>query len=322
MRLFILYIICATTLFASCNWVNDDLTDCPTGTWLKVAYTYNLSFADAAPKQVGDIIIFAFDKNGKYADRVEVDSATLHQNNCMVKVPFPEGTYNFIVWGGTSDKTYKFPSLTRGVSEMGSFTLALKCCGNGNQQKDRLNALFYSSLGNVTISNEYQVFSAFLIKNTNYFSCLLQNEAKVLLNQEDFAFMLEAANGIMDCSNTPVDKETVYYHPYQQEDTSMAKQISVVHARLNTLRLMKEDHTILSIKHIPSGHDILRIPITQYLLITKIYNMDDQEYLDRQDLYTLFFFIKDSDTGIPEICPEMSVNNWMIRLNISELESY
>ena len=88
---------------------------------------------------------------------------------------------------------------------------------------------------------------------------------------------------------------------------------------------MRGDQTTLSIKHIPSGQNILRLPLTQYLLLSKIYNdigeMSDQEYLDRQDSYTLLFFIQSSDTGIPKICPRMQVNGWIIRLNNSELES-
>ena len=48
MRPFLLHIICVITLFSSCNWVNDDLSDCPTGTWLKISYTYNILDVDAA----------------------------------------------------------------------------------------------------------------------------------------------------------------------------------------------------------------------------------------------------------------------------------
>lgn len=40
-----------------------DLSDCPTGTWLKISYTYNILNVDAASTQVGDITILAFDKN-------------------------------------------------------------------------------------------------------------------------------------------------------------------------------------------------------------------------------------------------------------------
>ena len=64
---------------------------------------------------------------------------------------------------------------------------------------------------------------------------------------------------------------------------------------------------------------------TQYLLLSKNYpnnigDISDQEYLDREDSYTLMFFIQSSDTGIPRI-PTMKVNDWIIRLNDSELGS-
>lgn len=76
MRPFLLYIISAIALFSSCNWVNDDLSDCPSGTWLKISYTYNILDVDAASTQVSDITILAFDKDDKYVDRVDVDSIT------------------------------------------------------------------------------------------------------------------------------------------------------------------------------------------------------------------------------------------------------
>ena len=52
MRSFLLHIICVVALFSSCDWVNDDLSDCPSGTWLKISYTYNILNVDAASTQV------------------------------------------------------------------------------------------------------------------------------------------------------------------------------------------------------------------------------------------------------------------------------
>ena len=38
----ILFALC--TLFCSaCSWVDDDRSDCPTGCWLKLSYTYNIA---------------------------------------------------------------------------------------------------------------------------------------------------------------------------------------------------------------------------------------------------------------------------------------
>lgn len=324
MRSFLLHIICVVALFSSCDWVNDDLSDCPSGTWLKISYTYNLLNVDAASTQVGDITILAFDKNDRYVDRLDVDSITLHQGYCMVRVPFPAGTYHLLVWGGTSNYLFQLPNLKAGQTERKSLNLSL-VCDERNQSDKKLNALFYSSLENITIGEEYQVVTTELVKNTNYFSCLLQDEDKGPLRKEDFSFTLESANGIIDYTNTPVGTTPVCYLPYRQEVSVISEQTPVIHARLNTLRIMKGDNTTLSIKHIPSGQIILRLPLTQYLLLSKIYNfigdMGDQEYLDRQDSYTLLFFIKSSDAGIPQICPRMKVNGWIIRLNDSELES-
>lgn len=323
MRPFLIHIIFVIVLFSSCDWVNDDLSSCPTGTWLRISYTYNILDVEAVSSQVSDITILAFDKNDKYLDRLDVDSITLHQGYCMVRVPFTEETHHLLVWGGISGPYYRLAHLKTGETTRKSLLLSL-ICDNENQHNGRLNALFYSSLENIKISQDYQVFTAHLVKNTNHFSCILQDETNGPLNQKDFDFILESANGIVDYTNTPSGTDPVYYHPYRQESTVLSEQIPVIHARLNTLRIMKGDQTTLVIKHIPSGENILRIPITQYLLLSKIYNhigkMDDQEYLDRQDSYTLLFFIKTVGVKIPQISSRMKVGDWEIRMNDSELE--
>ena len=322
MRSFLLHIICIVALFSSCDWVNDDLSDCPTGTWLKISYTYNILNVDAASTQVGDITILAFDKNDKYVDRLDVDSITLHQGYCMVRLPFPEETYHLLIWGGISGYQYQLPNLKAGQTERKSLNISL-ACDNKNQFNRKLNALFHSSLENITISEEYQVITAGLVKNTNYFSCILQDENNLPLRQEDFAFTLESTNGVIDYTNTPVGTTPTCYLPYRQELSLTSEQIPIIHARLNTLRIMKGDDTTLSIKHTPSGKTILHLPLTQYLsknYPNNIGDISDQEYLDREDSYTLMFFIQSSDTGIPRI-PTMKVNDWIIRLNDSELGS-
>ena len=270
MRSFLLHIICIVALFSSCDWVNDDLSDCPTGTWLKISYTYNILNVDAASTQVGDITILAFDKNDKYVDRLDVDSITLHQGYCMVRLPFPEETYHLLIWGGISGYQYQLPNLKAGQTERKSLNISL-ACDNKNQFNRKLNALFHSSLENITISEEYQVITAGLVKNTNYFSCILQDENNLPLRQEDFAFTLESTNGVIDYTNTPVGTTPTCYLPYRQELSLTSEQIPIIHARLNTLRIMKGDDTTLSIKHTPSGKTILHLPLTQYLLLSLLH---------------------------------------------------
>ena len=83
---------------------------------------------------------------------------------------------------------------------------------------------------------------------------------------------------------------------------------------------MKGDQTTLSIKHIPSGQNILRLPLTQYLLLSKIYNdigeMSDQEYLDRQDEYNMTFFLDENNHWLSTT---IIINSWRVVLNSGEL---
>ena len=99
----ILFALC--TLFCSaCSWVDDDQSDCPTGCWLKLSYTYNMLNVDAVTTQVKDVTLFILDQEGNYIDREEVDSLTFHQNECIIQVPsLPQGDYTFLVWAGLAD---------------------------------------------------------------------------------------------------------------------------------------------------------------------------------------------------------------------------
>lgn len=82
----ILFALC--TLFCSaCSWVDDDQSDCPTGCWLKLSYTYNMLNVDAVTTQVKDVTLFILDQEGNYIVREEVDSLTFHQMNVQSKSP-------------------------------------------------------------------------------------------------------------------------------------------------------------------------------------------------------------------------------------------
>lgn len=68
--------------------------------------------------------------------------------------------------------------------------------------------------------------------------------------------------------------------------------LQVVHSELNTLRLLENDDTRLILTHRFTGQRVLDIPLTKYLLLSReaYSGMTPQEYLDRQDQYTLIFF--------------------------------
>ena len=182
------------------------------------------------------------------------------------------------------------------------------------EQSEKLSSLFHGRLDNVHISGEYQVLALSLTKNTNILSCILQSQSAAPLDTDDFRLELTARNGCMDHWNTPTDSVFTCY----------LEDIQVVHAGMNTLRLMENDDTRLRLIYQPSGKEIFDIPLTQYLLLSRNVEtsyMPPQEYLDRQDRYNLIFFLDSTNNPQqPYICLQMKVNGWIIRINNAELD--
>ena len=308
----ILFALC--TLFCSaCSWVDDDQSDCPTGCWLKLSYTYNMLNVDAVTTQVKDVTLFILDQEGNYIAREEVDSLTFHQNECTIQVPsLPQGDYTFLVWAGLADSLYRHTPT--------SLTLLRNEAG---EQSEKLSSLFHGRLDNVHISGEYQVLALSLTKNTNILSCILQSQSAAPLDTDDFRLELTARNGCMDHRNTPTDSVFSCYLPFMQESANL-EDIQVVHAGMNTLRLMENDDTRLRLIYQPSGETLFNIPLTQYLLLSSNVEaaaMLPQEYLDRQDRYNLIFFLEPTNNpSKPYMCLQVQVNGWIIRINNAELD--
>lgn len=309
----ILFALCALLFSSACSWVNDDQSDCLTGCWLKLSYTYNMLDVDAAATQVSDATLFILDGEGNCIVREDIDSVTLHQNECTIPVPtLPVGDYTFLVWAGLSDTLYQYTPASLALLR-----------DEAGEQSGRLSSLFHGRLDNVHISGAYQFLDLSLTKNTNTLSCILQSQSAVPLEADDFRLELTARNGLMDHWNTPMDSVSTCYLPFMQESADL-EDIQVVHAGINTLRLMEDDDTRLRLVYQPSGETLFDIPLTPYLLLSREVEatpMLPQEYLDRQDRYNLIFFLDSTDDpSKPYICLQMKVNGWIIRLNNAELE--
>lgn len=308
-----LLFLCTLFLCGACSWVDDDRSDCPTGCWLKLSYTYNMLNVDAAATQIENVTLFILDKDGTCISREEVDSVTLHRNECMIKIPsLPEGDYSLLVWAGLDDSLYQYTPTSLALLR-----------NEAGEQSGQLSSLFHGRLDDVHISGEYQFLALSLTKNTNILSCILQSQSAVPLETDDFRLELTARNGCMDHWNTPIDSVSTCYLPFMQESANL-EDIQVVHAGMNTLRLMEDDDTRLRLIYQPGEEVLFDIPLTQYLLLSRHVETTDmlpQEYLDRQDRYNLIFFLDSTENPQkPYICLQMKVNGWIIRINNAELD--
>ena len=84
-------------------------------------------------------------------------------------------------------------------------------------------------------------------------------------------------------------------------------------------RLVQGQELRLTVTDKETGRTVFSIPLIDYALLVKgFYNrdMDDQEYLDRQDVYDMVFFLDESDRWLDAY---IYVNSWNVVLHNSAL---
>lgn len=72
------FILCATLFGTSCSMMEDDISDCPTGLYVRFVYDYNTVRADLFKDHVGYVTLYVYDENGKkVAERSVADNSSL-----------------------------------------------------------------------------------------------------------------------------------------------------------------------------------------------------------------------------------------------------
>ena len=109
------------------------------------------------------------------------------------------------------------------------------------------------------------------------------------------------------------------------DDEVEAKPVTVAYAEMSTSRLMTKNAPRLLIKRSDNGAKVIDFPLIKYLstLCSDRYKMppynikDEQEYLDRESDYTLFFFLRSDGTWLNT---RVVVNDWVVRVNEAEFD--
>ena len=147
------------------------------------------------------------------------------------------------------------------------------------------------------------------------------------LDPDDFGFAITDDNGIMNWDNSLLPCDTITYREYSKipamvampdADSESADKtaVSSLLAEIDVARLVSEGghkSSILTVSRAGAEKPVLRLPLTDLLLMAKgeiRKDMDDQEYLDRQDEYNLIFFLDDAGWYING---GVWINSWHVR---------
>lgn len=325
-------ILVAGTAFGSCNILNEEDVDCSVEYRVKFKYDMNMKFADAFANEVKSVVLYAFDADGKFVYQRTEEGDVLAEEGYDMPVEVQPGDYDLVAWAkGKGDETFSIPVLTQGESTIEELNCKMdriySRAANGSAEvRSDLRPLFHGQVQRQSFSSRAastQVATIQLTKNTNSVRVVLQHLSGEPVDVNDFTFTIEDENGFMNYNNKLLADEPLTYYAWHTDsgtadlDENGARtttSVSVAVAELTVGRLMMDKKPILTISN-KEGKKVLSIPLIDYALLVKGYynrELSDQEYLDRQDEYSMTFFLDENDEWYSST---IFINSWKVVLD-------
>ena len=325
----------ATLFFAlstsSCKegFIYEGEGDC--GTYYNIAfkYDYNMKFADAFTNEVNSVSLFVFDSNDTLVQNIVVnDSEKVQSSGFSIPLELASGKYELVAWAGLMNEE-SFDLLADvevGKTKREELQVALKTTNDNRVEKD-LQPLYHGAM-TLDYTSEPGTYTETmsLVKDTNVVRIMLQQMSDGLI-AEKFRYEITADNGLLNWNNEVIENGMLTYAPWSVTsgtadvgpdygtNSTRADQVSVAVAEFTLNRMMDGKSPILTIYNLEENEVVLSIPIADYALLVKGHynsNMPNQEYLDRQDEYTMTFFLDEDGDWLSA---SIIVNSWRVVLN-------
>lgn len=351
----ILMIAILAGAMASCDSVMGfDEGDCSIEYRIKFKYDMNMEEVDAFAKQVRTVTLYAFDDNNTLVYQKTEEGEQLGEANYTMQVDINPENYHLIVWAGLNDQSFAVPLLTPTLSQIEELKVKTlrqyKTVARGTEEeKDQyvveqnLHSLWHGEVrkGTFTQTNgKKQILTVGLTKNTNNIRVVVAQvnrsgnpiPSSRALNKNTFECALYDDNGYMNYDNSILDDNLLTYKPFVVEENTVssrafssanepAQNYDAVVSELSTARLMADKAPQLTIKNTETGEVLFNCSnLVKYLEMLQLdkykgkYGL--QEYLDREDNYSVIIFV---DEKMALIRTVIEINAWVIQLNDIEL---
>lgn len=308
--------------------------DCGIYYRIRFKYDYNIKFADAFAHEVSSVALYVFDEKGILVNQTATsDKQALSSGRFEIPLELMPGNYTLLAWGGLmNEESFALLAQTEvGKTKLEELQLKMRrqydADGKAKVSEDLL-PLFHGSMPlDVTDVPGTYTETMFLMKNTNVIRILLHEISGQNVDADKFVFEIKDNNGLYAWDNTLLDDEMITYLPWHQSTGSAeledpgfkaVTEINVALAELTIGRMRAGNSPVLHIKSRETGKDVFRIPIADYALLVKgnyRKNISDQEYLDRQDEYTMTFFLDEGEW----VSSVIYINSWRVVLNNTDL---
>ena len=307
---------------SSCNTIFTDQSDCPAGLGLHFKYDYNMSYVNTLHKENDCLTVYIYDSEGNLVTTCTESGAVLADEDYRMDVSLPQGSYNIVAYGGMlcekSSFAFRDASVKSAPAMMMDMQVELK---HDDMSSDgQLHNQFHGMKG-LEMNKAFVEDTVYMVKNTNNIRIILQQVQGNPLASSDFIFKITDDNTLMAYDNDVIPNGTITYHPWTQGEKVIGASdqtgtpVSVAYAEFSTARIMAGSGSRLTIARKDTEEVILSIPLDKYLLLLKseLYaDMGAQEYLDREDEWSVIFFL---DSGLRWLNTHIVINDWTVRLN-------
>ena len=221
--------------------------------------------------------------------------------------------------------------------------------GEGLLANSDIHRLYHGSLSNVELPSVTGIYDyeVDLTKDTNFIRVVLQHADGEPVNPDHFNFTITDTNAALDHTNLSSSPTPVTYRPWaitaaetelpdpdNIPDSSTGStdyktpssgggrgssrgitQISSVVADMTTSRLIKGNRPTIKIDCTEPGneHNVAKLDLISYFLMIKgsaNRHVEDQDFLDRQDDYTMMLILDDNNRW--SISLGLYINSWRI----------
>ena len=296
-------------------------------------YDYNIKFADAFANEVNSVALYVFDENDILVEEIATtDKDALSSGTFEIPIELEPGSYTLLAWGGLMDEE-SFDMLAEtetGVTKREELQVRMHRRYEDGKAKvsEDLLPLYHGSMSlEVKDVPGTHTETISLMKNTNVIRVLLHEISGQEIDADKFIFEINDDNGLYGWDNALLDDEMITYSAWSQStgtadlsdvEVKAVTSAAVALAELTIGRMRAGDSPVLHIRNRETGEDVFRIPVADYALLVKgnyRQGMGDQEYLDRQDEYTMTFFLD----GGEWLSSVIYINSWRVVLNNTEL---
>lgn len=306
--------LAAVALLApACESIYDGEGDCGVTYSVPFTQTMNILGADAFAARVGSVSLYVFDLNGRLVASKTESGAALASGQYAMDFSGDElapGTYDLIAWGGlTGNDAFGLAGGSHPVSKDD-----LVCLLHREHEDDgtavsarQLRDLFHGAdrVEFPAVSGYHRLEKPVdLTKDNNTIRVILQHFNERPLDKDDFSFTIVDDNGKINHDNVPLPDESIVYSEWaknevlvERPDDTRAASVSSIVAEVDVARLMTDHKSRLRVWVKGKDKPVIDMNLPDLLLLAKgeaKRAMSDQEYLDRQDDYTLFFYLDDA----------------------------